>query len=409
MTPARFIDVHVLQTVPYSNLNRDDLGSPKAVLFGGVNRTRVSSQCWKRATREHMENVLATADGYDRAYRTRRPFDLLAKVLVDVHAWPPAQAAAGARAVFSSYVKASKTTGVDAGSDEAAGSDTSPAKVADQVEGGATSNVLLFLTESQYVDLAEIVVANRDTVLAVAENLANSKVKAPAKDAVKPLRTRLEKIIGEPRGVIALFGRMIADLPRANVDSGVQVAHAFTVHEASAEFDYFTAVDDYLKGAGDSGAGHLGHAEFSAGTFYRYATVDLDSLIHTAGDAGPSLATQFVDSFIRSLPSGKATATAPNTVPDLVVVSVRGDQPLSYATAFEAPVHHNGAGYVTPAVHRIAEHAALIGDVYATTPLWSTHLQTITTDPATIAALNAAFGDTTRLPDLASTLGEHLA
>ena len=45
------VDVHVLQTVPPSNINRDDTGSPKTAVFGGVRRARVSSQAWKRATR----------------------------------------------------------------------------------------------------------------------------------------------------------------------------------------------------------------------------------------------------------------------------------------------------------------------------------------------------------------------
>jgi CRISPR system Cascade subunit CasC len=64
---ARYIDIHVLQTVPYANLNRDDLGSPKTVFYGGVERTRVSSQCWKRATRLEMQDKLG-----QQAQRTRR-------------------------------------------------------------------------------------------------------------------------------------------------------------------------------------------------------------------------------------------------------------------------------------------------------------------------------------------------
>ena len=45
------IDVYVLQTVPPSNLNRDDTGSPKTAVYGGARRARVSSQAWKRAVR----------------------------------------------------------------------------------------------------------------------------------------------------------------------------------------------------------------------------------------------------------------------------------------------------------------------------------------------------------------------
>ena len=46
-----YVDFHVIQTVPPSCLNRDDTGSPKTALYGGVRRARVSSQSWKRAMR----------------------------------------------------------------------------------------------------------------------------------------------------------------------------------------------------------------------------------------------------------------------------------------------------------------------------------------------------------------------
>ena len=53
-----FVDIHILQTVPPSCINRDDTGSPKTAQFGGVNRARVSSQSWKHAIRKNFkENV----------------------------------------------------------------------------------------------------------------------------------------------------------------------------------------------------------------------------------------------------------------------------------------------------------------------------------------------------------------
>ncbi|MDU5301565.1 MAG: type I-E CRISPR-associated protein Cas7/Cse4/CasC, partial [Dialister micraerophilus] len=39
-----FLDIHIIQTVPPSNVNRDDTGSPKTAQYGGVTRSRVSSQ-----------------------------------------------------------------------------------------------------------------------------------------------------------------------------------------------------------------------------------------------------------------------------------------------------------------------------------------------------------------------------
>ena len=38
------IDIHVLQSVPPSNLNRDDTGSPKTATYGGVFGLPVSSR-----------------------------------------------------------------------------------------------------------------------------------------------------------------------------------------------------------------------------------------------------------------------------------------------------------------------------------------------------------------------------
>lgn len=49
-----FLDIHAIQTVPPSNINRDDTGSPKTAQYGGVTRARVSSQSWKRAIRKYF-------------------------------------------------------------------------------------------------------------------------------------------------------------------------------------------------------------------------------------------------------------------------------------------------------------------------------------------------------------------
>ena len=67
MSTPLYVDIHALQTVPYANLNRDDLGSPKTVIYGGAERTRVSSQSWKRVVRHEIERRLG-----DPAIRTRR-------------------------------------------------------------------------------------------------------------------------------------------------------------------------------------------------------------------------------------------------------------------------------------------------------------------------------------------------
>ena len=62
---ADFLQLHLLTVYGPSNLNRDDTGRPKSVVFGGVPRLRISSQSLKRAWRtsdafaEKLEGHLA--------------------------------------------------------------------------------------------------------------------------------------------------------------------------------------------------------------------------------------------------------------------------------------------------------------------------------------------------------------
>ena len=44
-------EIHVLMNYPANCLNRDDMGSPKTVVFNGTERIRISSQSLKRAWR----------------------------------------------------------------------------------------------------------------------------------------------------------------------------------------------------------------------------------------------------------------------------------------------------------------------------------------------------------------------
>src|SRR5665647_1326205 len=70
------IDIHAIQTVPPSNINRDDTGSPKTAVYGGVRRARVSSQAWKRATRKDFETYLYRSD---LGVRTKRVVELMSE------------------------------------------------------------------------------------------------------------------------------------------------------------------------------------------------------------------------------------------------------------------------------------------------------------------------------------------
>ncbi len=336
MTAAKFLDIHLLQTIPYANLNRDDLGAPKTVVYGGKTRTRVSSQCWKRQVRLEVETVLA-----DPAVRTRRIVTAVAERLT-AQGWPAELAAyAGKQVLMSAGKKGIKTE-----------------KVRDKND---ISSVLLYLPAAGLDELAEIAAGHRDKLQAEMGKKSEKTQKAvlPIDDVAAVLSSR--------NGTINLFGRMLAELPGGKVDGAVQVAHAFTVHSTDPEIDFFTAVDD-IPSADDQGSGHMNAGEFSAGVFYRYASLDIVGLVDNLdGDVATAseLTGQFLRTFLAALPSGKRTATAPNTLPELAYVAVRSDRPISLAAAFERPVRpglEGGCG--EPARDALTDYAAGLHQVW---------------------------------------------
>ncbi|MER7755272.1 type I-E CRISPR-associated protein Cas7/Cse4/CasC [Kitasatospora sp. NPDC097643] len=346
-TTPRFLDIHVVQSVPFANLNRDDNNSVKTVRYGDTERTRVSSQSWKRAVREYFQDSFG-----EQALRTRRIGARVTRLLQDERGWPTELAQrAGQHVAAGSSIKFetdSKTPVI-------------------------TTNAMVYVPETAVAELADLAEEHRAALESAKDIKKTSDKSVLPKDAV-------DAVLRSRNGVINLFGRMLAEVDDAGVDGAVQVAHALTTHGTDVELDYFSAVDDVTSAWGDTtGSAHMGHAEFSAGVFYRYATVDLADLAHNLGDdhaAARELAAGFVEAFILSLPRAKKTATAPHTIPDLVHIAVRSDRPLSYAAAFEQPVpsHENG-GYAPASRTALARYATaankLLGDRGTVAAAWA--------------------------------------
>jgi len=330
-----FIDIHVLQTVPPSNMNRDDTGSPKTAVYGGVRRARVSSQSWKRATRLDFQRTL---DGHELGVRTKRVVELVVEEIARQADDVDLEAGAKAAAVVLG----------------AAGIKLQPARKKDAPD---ESGYLILLSRLQIEALAAIAVESVRT-------------------GNKPERATALAVVKDKNSVdLALFGRMVADVTDLNVDAAAQVAHAISVHPVETEYDYFTAVDDHKRedAEEDAGAGMIGTVEFSSSTMYRYATVDVAQLAKNLGDpvAVRRGVEAFVRSFVRSLPTGKQNTFANRTLPDAVVVVVRHDQPVNLVGAFESPVSSDGSGTVEAAARALAAYAQDIGEAYGDSPVQS--------------------------------------
>lgn len=74
-----FLDIHAIQILPPSNVNRDDTGSPKTANFGGVTRARVSSQAWKKAIRDYFRDF---GYGFDVGVRTVKARDYIVQSML---------------------------------------------------------------------------------------------------------------------------------------------------------------------------------------------------------------------------------------------------------------------------------------------------------------------------------------
>lgn len=348
---GRFIDLHIIQAVPFANLNRDDTNSVKTVQFGGASRTRISSQSWKRAIRMDIEQ--STGQG---TLRTRRVAEALSEHLQQA-GWPDGLATkAGIYTVMASSIgaKAPKPKKNDAAdADTAASSEP-------EVPWG--TKAMVFIPQSAIADLAHLAAEHRTALEAAADLKSDDKKAADAAKKVLPAAA-IDKILLAKNGVINLMGRMLAELDGAGVDGAVQVAHVISTHATDIEIDYFSAVDDITASWGDqTGSAHMGHNEYSAGTFYRYCTIDLADLLRNVGgaDDARALAQAFLASAIGALPQAKKNSTAPHTFPDLIAVSVRADRPLSYVSAFEAPVSAAASGYNSASISTLDDYVGAL-------------------------------------------------
>ena len=336
------IDIHILQTVPPSNVNRDDTGSPKTAVFGGVRRARVSSQAWKRATRLAFDSLL---DRSELGVRTKRVVELVAERIGELRPELTERAA-------------------DLAFDAVAGTGLKPetgkrAKGGDESADDADTKYLVFLSRLQIDRLAEVAI-----------EVADERDRPAALKAHK-----VKDMLKTGHSVdLALFGRMVADVPDFNVDACAQVAHAISVHAVDNEYDYFTAVDDVKQASEDedAGAGMIGTVEFNSSTLYRYATLDADRLQESLGDGAATrrAVEAFVEAFVESMPTGKQNTFANRTLPDAVVVMVRDTQSVNLVGAFEdAVTAQNGTTRLEVAARRLAERAVEVADVLGQTPI----------------------------------------
>lgn len=331
------IDIHALQTVPPSLINRDDTGAPKSAIFGGVPRQRVSSQSWKRAIRRYFEDNFDAQQIGDRSKR------LPEKIATRLE-----KAGLEQEEAINRVQDLFKAAGIKTAIEKPKKDDDPEDKPSPYPRTG----YLLFLSQQQ-IDRAVDELLARD-----GEKLSKAEAKA---------------ILDTDHSVdMAMFGRMVADDAAYNVDASVQVAHAIGIHGSTPDFDYFTAVDDLAEEGEETGAGMIGTVQMMSSTMYRYATINFDGLKKNleSVDAACLAVEHFIEAFVSSMPTGKINTFANQTLPELVYVAVRDTRPVSFVNAFEVPVEADqDASRRKVASDRLAQEARDVESVYGFKPL----------------------------------------
>lgn len=309
MSKKLFLDIHVIQTLPPSNINRDDTGSPKTAQYGGVARARVSSQSWKKAIRTHFnENGGLKNVGI----RSLKIVEYVADEILKLDE---------TKTIAEALKLASATLTI-------AGLKPKDNKL----------KALFFMGATQAEGLAKAAVAGV----------------TDKKEVQAILRAN-------PAIDIALFGRMVADDASLNEDASSQIAHAISTHAVQTEFDFFTATDD-LSAEDSTGAGMLGTVEFNSSTLYRYGNVAIHELSRQLDDSTAVLHASklFIEAFINSMPTGKVNTFANQTLPHAVIVTLRSDRPVNLVSAFESPVKARD-GFVDPSIIELGNEFMRVG------------------------------------------------
>lgn len=325
---ADFLQLHLLTVYGPSNLNRDDTGRPKSVVFGGVPRLRISSQSLKRAWR--TSSVFAEKLEGHLADRTQRLGKGVLNHLIEggMDADDAMKVARNIASVFG--------------------------KIKNEKDGQPT-----FIEQLAFVSPEE-----RERAFALADQALEQTRSGETVTEHKPddLLQRTDTAAD-----IAMFGRMLADSPKFNREAAVQVAHAITTHRAIAEDDYYTAVDD-LKSReepDDAGAGFVGVQEFGSGVFYLYICADRGLLLRNLDDSrsirDASLAA-LAQAAATVAPRGKRASFASHARAIYALAEKGSAQPRSLAAAFLKPVH--GADQAVQSIQAIEDFRNRLDTAY---------------------------------------------
>ncbi|MEY6432164.1 type I-E CRISPR-associated protein Cas7/Cse4/CasC [Thioalkalicoccus limnaeus] len=324
-TQPRFIQIHTLHSYPAALINRDDAGLAKRLPLGNAMRTRISSQCLKRHWRIADDRFALSQLAVPMAIRSRGTLELIRKRIVE---------GGVAETLAQAAVEALRNGGL-----------------VDRAGKEMKGNEALKTGQAVLMGRAEIDYLVGRCIEAAQANSDDTALRGAVAKMLKDEKKNIEALKHGSGLESALFGRMVTSDVLASRDAAVYVAHAFTVHEAQVENDYFTVVDDLLEESGEIGSAGIFDTELASGLYYGYVVVDVRQLVEnlegieakdcfsaTTPPEKRELAGKVVEHLLHLIatvsPGAKRGSTAPFDWAKLALVEVGDWQPRSLAGAF---------------------------------------------------------------------------
>jgi CRISPR system Cascade subunit CasC len=375
MDTSLFLQLHALRSHSGVLLNRNDIGEPKTLTLGGVERTRVSSQCRKYHWR-HYDGTNAISKAGEMAIRSRETLrQKIAEPLAE-NGLDEDDIVVAVHMIKNMINGETNKSGITGDAADAFESDTPFAYTNSDGDSAIDFGQVIILGRKEVEYLRDL---TKDLAEAIDETDPDS-----GKDAVDAGYSALRdlgsaqqvgknlKALRNSAGIdAAMHGRMVTSDILSQADAAVHVAHAFTTTKHAQDSDYFAATDDLTTG---SGSGHINQKELTSGVFYEYAVVDIPLLVSNLEacerddwqEQDLSLTTEVLRRFVRTCaevaPGAKQGSTAPHSLASFVLAEVGPEQPCSLAEAFVSPVTAEDA--VTASIEAIGNKLSGIDQMY---------------------------------------------
>jgi len=341
----KHLEMHILQSVPVTCLNRDDLGSPKTAFFGGIQRARVSSQSWKRAIREYAHEISPYFEGQRSRLIIEPIRDEFVKIGRDEESalkW--AKEIAGSLATLDS-------------------------------ENEKKVKTIYFTSHAELEFLAKEYAAICKEKGDIPAD--DKKYKEKAKIRTKAAAKKIDSAVNKDAADLALFGRMVASDHSLTIEGAAMFNHPISTHKVDNELDFFAAVDEWQK-EGDSGAGMTGTLEFNSSVYYRFAALNLSMLEdqeHLAcmtQKERKKVVSAFVQATVEAVPgmtstnSGRKNSMNGYARPSFVLGIVRKEgHPIQFVNAFEEPVWPGaGRGIMKTSIERLKKEEETQNEIW---------------------------------------------